>query len=81
MLAARALGLRPTWALGSAGAIAAFPVLNGVAALSLLREHDEANARAAEAVAARWQAAGREVFDVRPNKGKDINDAIRGDAA
>jgi hypothetical protein len=29
-LAARKLGLRPTWALGSAGAVAGFPVLAGI---------------------------------------------------
>jgi putative DNA primase/helicase len=75
-LAARQLGLRPTWALGSAGAVAAFPVLNGIEALTLLREHDAANARAADAVTARWQSAGREVFDAWPKKGKDVNDAL-----
>jgi hypothetical protein len=80
-LAARALGLRPTWALGSAGALAAFPVLNGIEALLLLREHDDANARAAELCAARWLAAGRAVLNVWPNVGKDVNDALRGDTA
>jgi putative DNA primase/helicase len=42
-MAARQIGLRPAWGLGSAGAIAAFPVLTGIEALSLLREHDEAS--------------------------------------
>jgi hypothetical protein len=45
-LAARRLGLRPARALGSAGAIAAFPVLLGVEYLTLLAENDEASARA-----------------------------------
>jgi len=44
-LAARRLGLRPARALGSAGAIAAFPVLLGVEYLTLLAENDEASAR------------------------------------
>lgn len=79
-LAARMLGLRPSWALGSAGAIAAFPVLNAVECLSLLREHDEANRRATEACAANWHAAGREVFNILPRAGKDINDSIKGAA-
>ena len=57
-LAARQLGLRPAWALGSAGAIAAFPVLAGIEALTLLRERDDANARAADQVTFRWQAEG-----------------------
>ena len=79
--AARRLGLRPTWALGSAGAIARFQVLNGIESLTLLREHDEANARAADTLTARWQVARHEVFDAWPNVGKDVNDAIRGGAA
>ena len=74
-LAARQLGLRPTWALGSAGAIAAFPVLNGIEALTLLAEQDDASARAVEACAARWHAIGREVLINRAVGGKDLNDA------
>jgi putative DNA primase/helicase len=80
-LAARQLGLSPVWALGSAGAIAAFPVLTGIEALTLLREHDDANARAADQVTCRWQAQGREVFDAWPNVGKDVNDSLKEGAA
>ena len=76
-LAARLLGLRPAWALGSAGAIASFPVLNGVEALTLLAEHDEASAHAVTVCATRWHEAGREVNINRPIGGKDLNDAIR----
>jgi putative DNA primase/helicase len=76
-IAARQLGLRPTWALGSAGAIAAFSVLAGIEVLSLLCEHDEANRKAAHACATRWLSAGREVVNILPNHGKDANDAIR----
>ena len=79
-MAARVLGLRPAWALGSADAIAAFPVLSGIECLSLLREHDDANARAADTCADRWLEAGREVFDVDPIAGDDINDSIKGAA-
>jgi putative DNA primase/helicase len=75
-MAARQLGLRPAWAVGSAGAIAAFPVLSGIEALSLLREHDEANQCAADACAARWRSAGRQVLDVWPERGKDVNDTL-----
>lgn len=78
VMASRQIGLRPAWALGSAGAIASFPVLAGVESLSLLREHDEANRRAADACALRWTEANREVLDVWPRFGKDVNDAIRG---
>jgi hypothetical protein len=77
-LAARQIGFRPVWALGSAGAIAGFPVLSGIEALSLLEERDEANRRATEACAARWFDEGHEVILVAPKTGKDINDALRG---
>src|SRR6185312_2197269 len=80
-MAARQVGLHPVWALGSAGAIAAFPVLAGIAALTLLREHDAANARAADQVTLRCQAEGREVFDAWPNVGMDVNDSLKGSAA
>jgi putative DNA primase/helicase len=76
-MSARLLGLSPSWALGSAGAIAEFPVLNSIECLSLLREHDDANKRAADACGARWHAAGREVIDIEPLAGKDLNDSIR----
>ena len=76
-MAARQLGLRPCWALGSAGAVAAFPILGGVECLTLLKEADDASERAVEACASRWHAAGREVFINQPTRGKDLNDAIR----
>ena len=77
-LAARQLGLRPTWALGSAGAIAAFPVLAGVECLSILVELDAgASDRATAACAERWASAGREVIIVSPTTGKDLNDGVR----
>jgi hypothetical protein len=79
-LAARQLGLRQTWALGSASAIAAFPVLPAVGALTILAENDEASARAVSACAHRWHEADREVFINRSTIGKDLNDAIRGAA-
>lgn len=79
-LAARQLGLRPAWALGSTGGITAFPVLAGIECLTVLAEVDAASDRAVEAVAARWHAAGREVRVITPRNGKDVNDAIRGAA-
>jgi putative DNA primase/helicase len=75
-LAARQLELRPVWALGSAGAIAAFPVLSGIECLTILAERDEASARAVEACAARWHAAGREVLINEPIAAKDLNDCL-----
>jgi putative DNA primase/helicase len=73
-LAARMTGLRPTWALGSAGAIAAFPVLSGVEALTIMAEPE--SPQAAETCAARWHEAGREVFIIRSLMGSDLNDAL-----
>jgi putative DNA primase/helicase len=78
-LAARELGFRPCWALGSAGAIERFPVLAGIDALALLAETDDggANARAVDVCGQRWHDAKREVIVVWPKVGNDINDAFR----
>ena len=77
VLAARQLGFRPAWALASAGAVASFPVLGGVEALTLLGENDPASDRAIGRCAGRWHAAGREVTVVTPRFGSDLNDVIR----
>jgi hypothetical protein len=69
--------LRPTWALGSVGAISSFPILGGIECLTLLTENDcNANASAIEACGIRCQDAGREVLVNRPLLGKDLNDSI-----
>ena len=77
-LAARQLGFRTTWAPGSVNAVAAFPVLSGIEALTILEETDDTSERAVRDCATRWHAAGCEVLIVRPKIGKDINDAIMG---
>jgi hypothetical protein len=59
-MAARQLGLRATWALGSKGAIGGFPILAGIGSLTILAEPDAE--KEIEAVAMRWHAAGREVL-------------------
>ncbi|MCJ2030915.1 toprim domain-containing protein [Methylobacterium sp. J-043] len=78
-LAARMLGFRPTWALGSVGAIRVFPVLPGIESLTILCETGDGGAseEAARECGARWHAAGREVILARPRIGGDMNDAIR----
>jgi hypothetical protein len=76
-MTARQIGLRPTWALGSAGALQNFPVLDGIETLTILAENDEANERAAEACAMRWYDAVRKVFINRPTRGNDLNDALQ----
>jgi hypothetical protein len=76
-LAGIAFGLRPAWALGSAGAIAKFPVLAGIEVLTVLGENDGgANERAYRECGERWDAAGREVFIARPPVGKDLADTL-----
>jgi putative DNA primase/helicase len=78
-LAARLAGFRPVWALGSASGIAAFPVLAGIEAITMLGEVNDggANHRAAQACAARWIEAGRDAFMVAPRVGGDLNDVWR----
>ena len=75
-LAASQLGFQPVWALASAGAVAAFPALAGLEAITLLAENDPTSDRVIGQCAARWHAAGREVTVVTPNHGSDLNDAI-----
>lgn len=81
-LAARQLGLRPVWALGSAGAIAKFPVLSGIESLTLLAETGDGgtNERACHECGRRWEEAGREVLVAASTIGEDLNDALRGAA-
>ncbi len=78
-LAGRELGWRPCWALGSAGAIARFPVLSGIECINILAETDDsgANARAVQELGACWLKAGREVLTITPRFGGDANDALR----
>ena len=79
-MAARQLGFAPVWALGSAGAISRFPVLDGVSLLMLLGENDQASADAIRLCGKRWHRAGRQVRVVLPTIGSDLNDALRGNA-
>jgi putative DNA primase/helicase len=78
-LAARQLGFRPTWVLGSAGAIGRFPVLNGIEVLSILRETDDSGANELNAIlcAELWTAMGAEVLFVEPLFRGDLNDVLK----
>jgi hypothetical protein len=88
-LAARMLGLKPCWALGSAGAIKQFPVLGGIECLTILVDNDEADRGgrragpdAAAECSARWTAADREVRRIMPRRtGFDIADLCGGVAS
>ena len=78
-MAARSLGFKPVWAVGSASAIRTFPVLPGIGALSILLETDDqgANAHAARACATRWLESSREVLAIMPLLMGDMNDVAR----
>ena len=70
---ARAFGL--AWACLDAGNLAALPVLDGIDALTIAADHDEAGIKAVRACAERWAAAGREVRVILPEaRGADFAD-------
>jgi hypothetical protein len=77
-LSGRRAGLQPAWALGSADAIAKFPRLIGIEALTILAERDPdgernvASYRAINHCAITYLAAGVEVLVVDPPHG-DLN--------
>jgi len=60
------LGWAPVWVATSAGAIARFPVLAGVEALTVFADRDKSGMRAADVCAARWRDAGREANVLPP---------------
>jgi Toprim domain len=76
-LAARQMGHRPAWALGSVGMIAKFPVIEDVQMLRILGETGEASAKAVRLCGNRWAATGRRVQIVMPTTGSDLNDEWR----
>jgi hypothetical protein len=73
-------GFSPAWAVGDAGHLDAFPVLDGVSTLTIFVDNDD-NGRgqcAALQCSARWTDAGRIVTRVTPvAAGTDINDVLR----
>ena len=83
-LAGMTLSFRPAWALGSAGAIARFPLLSGIDCLTILVDHDASGAGQESAMqcSRRWTSMGREVFRVVPTTvDTDMADIVRGVAA
>lgn len=76
VLAARQLGFRPAWALGSVGLISFFPLIGSVAQLTILGEAGEASASAIKFCGRRWRRAGRRVRVAMPTIGGDMNDAL-----
>jgi Toprim domain-containing protein/CHC2-type zinc finger protein/DNA polymerase family A len=69
--------LRPAWAVMSADALGAFPVLPEIDRLIILVDHDPAGAMAASACTERWTRAGRTVVRLTPEQpGADFNDLV-----
>jgi putative DNA primase/helicase len=75
-MAARELGFKPAWALGSVGAISFFPLIDGVRRVVILGETGEASASAIKFCGKRWRRADRRVRVVMPTVGSDLNDAL-----
>jgi hypothetical protein len=80
-LTALAENWSPVWALGTAGNLASFPLLNGVEALTIFADNDDdrtgTGEKAAQQCATRWRAAGREVTVYIPKAaGCDWNDEL-----
>jgi hypothetical protein len=74
---AAAHGFTPIWAAIDAGNLSAFPVLNGIEALTLIADHDSTGLEAAEQCARRWANAGREVrIAIPPIAGQDAADLM-----
>jgi putative DNA primase/helicase len=59
----------PMWACLSAGTLKSFPVLPGIAALSIFADQDAAGLDAANTCGERWHSAGIEVTMAAPLKG------------
>jgi len=75
-MAARQLGHRPAWALGSVGAISFFPVIDSVKRLLILGETGKPSEEAIGLCGRRWQRACRRVQVIMPDIGSDINDEL-----
>lgn len=61
-------GWAPVWAATSAGAIARFPLLAGIEALTIFSDADSAGMQSAATCRDRWLSAGREVAIAAPQR-------------
>jgi putative DNA primase/helicase len=82
-MAARQLGFKPVWALGSVGAISFFPIIERVRRLIILGESGEPSARAVKICTTRYRKAHRKVRLVLPQNSaySDVNDILINRAA
>lgn len=69
------MGWRPVWAVGSAGCIAKFPLLDGVGALTVFADSDDVGLNAARTAASRYADDCRFAYVQRPDAG-DFNDVL-----
>ena len=79
-LSAMMLGFAPAWSAIDAGELSMFPVLPGIARLTIAVDNDVSGAGqgAAAKTRARWEAAGLRVRTVMsPTPGHDLNDVLR----
>jgi putative DNA primase/helicase len=74
VLAAREAGFTPAWALGSAGALASFPILRKVREITLLLENDPTSEKFLRVCFDHYRDAGRVVHVVVSQVGSDFND-------
>jgi putative DNA primase/helicase len=74
VLAARAAGFTPAWALGSSGAVRVFPVLQNLRELTILQENDPTSRRDVKTCSRRYLGVRRPVNIVEPKIGNDFND-------
>lgn len=74
---AQRAGWRPVWAATSAGAVARFPIMASVEALTLFADADAPGMTAAHHAAKRWRDAGRVARICAPPAG-DWHDCLRG---
>jgi putative DNA primase/helicase len=79
-LSAMQLGYGATWSVLDANGIRKFPVLPGVARLTIAVDHDISGTgqKSAAECRRRWQMYGRRVHTVMASRpGEDINDVLR----
>jgi putative DNA primase/helicase len=77
VMSGRMSGFAPAWALGSSGAVRAFPALSNLTEITILEENDPTSRQDVRACAKRYLAAGKPVNVITPNIGNDMNDAWR----
>jgi putative DNA primase/helicase len=75
-MAARQLGIKPTWALGSKGSISGFPIIDAVKKLIILGETDTASRDAIRFCTQRWRKVWKRVLVATPTIGNDLNDEL-----